>query len=255
MTDDRAERAFARAFDEHSDEWRPLDPSEIIALSVNDDPDRDRVVAIHRRRPRTPWLYAVAAVAAFILCLPFLGVLLGRTSYSGNSSAPAAAPSWASESPAPRHEDAAGRPPTGVPAAGPWAPRLDSPPGQRWESMLDVAVLVPDTWGYGTAPGTDWCGEPGYRRPDRPFVQRTPLSQPVRAIACPEPMPDDLRQTHLTWRPAEPADRDGSVVTGGWVRVSRVVGEVLLSVEVPADQSGLAAEILGTARVVEAGPR
>lgn len=237
---DRAERALARAFREHADEqdFVVLDPVHLKARSLGAD-------APGPRRVRPGLLGLVAAAVVLVLAVP-VAVTLGQV-FNARAGAPAALPA---DAPAPVTE-AAG---AGVAAEADSA----SPVGRRWESMLDVAVQVPDTWGYDVAPNSDWCAEPGYQRPDGPFVQRNPLSQAVSSILCAEPVPDDLRQVHLTWRSAEPTDADGVVAVGSageWLRVSRVVGSAFLTVEVPADQRELAEQILATAQVTDVDPR
>ena len=250
---DRAERAFARAFSEraHAHTIDPLDPDALAR--------RARLEAAPPAR-RRPWPTLVAAVVVLVLAVPLVGTWLARPGAVPTAGAPALAPAGqedrgggAMSGAAP---EAAPVPPIGdASAAGGSTHAWPTPPGRRWESMLDVAVLVPDAWGHGFAPKGDWCAEPGYRPPGGPFVDRNPPGQAVRSILCTEPLPDALRQSHLTWRPAVPGDSDGVEGFETWVRVSRVVGSALLTVEVPAADEATAQEILGSARVVERDPR
>lgn len=124
--------------------------------------------------------------------------------------------------------------------------------------MLDAAVQVPVDWGHDFAPGSDWCAEPGYQRPSAPFVDRNPLGRATRNILCDATVPNELRQTHLTWRRVQPGDTDNAVEAdpaGEWLRVNRVVGSAYLTVEVPAEQIDLADEILGSAELFAYDPR
>lgn len=120
-------------------------------------------------------------------------------------------------------------------------------------SLLDVVVDVPVDWGYGFSPGADWCV--GYVRPDFPFIDRDPLSRRTPTIQCEGEVPDDVRQTSLTWRRAQDGDGQRSQTLGAWTEVSRAVGSAYITVQVPADNTKLAAQILDSARVVVAGPQ
>ncbi|MFT3875064.1 MAG: hypothetical protein QM708_01340 [Propioniciclava sp.] len=234
---DRAEDALARALNDHADDhdFAPLDPAALTTRTTE---------AGRRRRP---WLVAVAAVLAVAVGIPLVGVLIPRAGQPGVIGTPAP-----SSTPEPSEN-----PPSGaIPA-----PRA----GWRWESMLNVIVQVPESWGYGFAPGKDWCvegaGRPySYLPPSTPFVDHGPASRVVLTLLCLGEMPDSLRQTHLSWRRATPEDADGEERVGaepaqGWIRVNRVAGAAFLTVEAPADQADLAREILATARVVDVDPR
>lgn len=263
MTDhDRAERALARAFAEHAADvdFAPLDPEQLRAKTKSPTEGFGGSNASPRRTGRPwgglrPWAQvAIAAALLPLVAVPVVGLV--SSMFNAQSSAPAGAPAAA---PAP--------PGFGTSAGG--VPEVDggqthvtadraSSDGWRWESMLDVSVQVPDDWGYGFAPAEDWCAADGHQRPEHPFVQRNPLSQATRSILCTEPMPDSLRQTHLTWRHAQPADADGTVAldpAGQWVQVNRVVGAAFLTVEVPATDVELAQRILAMARTNEVDPR
>lgn len=249
MTDhDRAERAFRRAFEAHADdvEFTPLDPDSLIT--------RPESARARRRRPWVP--FAVAAAVLPLVAVPVVSVVASM--FNAQSATPAAAPAAAPAGPG-FDTTAAG----GAPEAASSAPQQGdsvrpSADDWRWESMLDAAVQVPSDWEYAFAPDESWCREPAYRRPDRPFVQRNPLETHPRPMPCTEPAPDSLRQTHLTFRPAEPGDADGVVPVGAaedWFRVSRVVGSAFLTVTVPAVDLELAERILAMARTNAVDPR
>lgn len=250
MTDhDRAERALARAFASHAEDvdFEAFDPAALAAEAVATDN-----AGSGRRRGR-PWLKLAAAAVVLVMAAPIVGVVYSM--FNAQSSAPSVMPAAAPAAPEfggdRANAEAAGGGVSDTAPSG-TGPALV---GWRWESMLDAAVQVPADWGYGFAPDSDWCAVPGHQRETRPFVQRNPMSQGVRAIACTEPMPDSLRQTHLTWRPAKPGDGDGviKVGAGAWVRANRVVGSALLSVQVPADDLAIAETVLDSARVAGAG--
>lgn len=258
---DRAERALARALRQRAEEvdFAPLDPEALRGLGQPQlKPSTDETQALDPensspRRKRGPWFGVLAAAVALVLVIPF-GATFVSMMFRAQSSAPASLPAVPEAN---YEQDAAGPAPmagneAGVVSAGGSASLID---GWRWESMLDAQVQVPGGWGYGFAPGTDWCAEPGYERPDTPFVQRNPLSQATRSILCTESMPDELRQTHLSWRHVQRDDLDGlvEVGSGDWFRVSRIVGAAFITVEVPADDVELAELILGTAVLSEAG--
>lgn len=252
MTDhDRAERALARALREHDrdHDFAPLDPEGLKhGMAVADPPRR-----------RGPWMGLVAAALVLVLAVPFGASLLSSMFNAGLSAPsfearPANAPAAGGAAPI---DQAAG----GPEAAGKPASADDRPaprPGWRWESMLDAAVQVPVDWGHDFAPGSDWCAEPGYQRPSAPFVDRNPLGRATRNILCDATVPNELRQTHLTWRRVQPGDTDNAVEAdpaGEWLRVNRVVGSAYLTVEVPAEQIDLADEILGSAELFAYDPR
>ena len=262
---DRAERALARALRDHDrdHDFAPLDPEGLkVGLSTdggqavgarNAGPGRTEDGLSARRRRRGPWVGLVAAALVLVLAVPFGASLLSL--FSAASSAPsfearpANAPAAGGAAPA---DQAAGGPPAAAEPAT--ADDLPEPrPGWRWESMLDAAVQVPVGWGHDFAPGSDWCAEPGYQRPAAPFVDRNPLGRATRDILCDEAVPDDLRQTHLTWRRVQPGDTDTAVAVdaaGEWLRVNRVVGSAYLTVELPGAQIDLADEILASAEVI-----
>ncbi|HHU38718.1 MAG TPA: hypothetical protein GXZ45_05500 [Propionibacterium sp.] len=246
MTDhDRAERALDRALRDHAGDhdFAPLAPETLKG-------DAPGGVGSRRRRP---WLgAAVAAVVLVVASVPLAGLV--SSMFNAESSAPMTAEAHRADS------AAGGAAPEAAPAQAPEPAggRAVAPAGWRWESMLDASVAVPGDWGYGFAPGSDWCAEPGHQRPERPFVDRNPVSRFVRAIACPEEVPAALRQVHLTWRHTQPGDVEGATPVGSsgeWLRVGRVVGSAYLVVEVPAAELALAEQVLATAQENDVDPR
>lgn len=126
-------------------------------------------------------------------------------------------------------------------------------PGQRWVSWRDVAVQVPQEWGYGREPGEDWCADDGNRGEGRPqpYVALDPSYGGVLAIGCfadesgaPAifgPAPEQLWQTHVALEAA-----DGPDVTethDGWTTTTRTLGDVRvrLLTDDPAATEGILA--------------
>lgn len=245
----RAERALARAFETHQGdhEFVPLDPSALTGSSS--EPDAAGPVARRRR----PWVGFAAAAVALVVVAPIAAGVFSL--FNAQSSAPMLTGASA-VAPAAAPEAASGRDVAGGAAAAGGASDRSYQADGRWESMLDASVQIPADWGYGFAPGPDWCVINGYERPERPFVERNPLSQLTADVQCTGQVDDDLRQTHLTWRHARPTDTDGVVeVSPAWVRVDRVVGSALLTIEVPAADVALAEQILATAQTAPVDPR
>lgn len=118
-------------------------------------------------RRRTAWAVGAAAVAVVALAVPLVLVLNNRPAQMATPAAPATV--------------------SGLPAAE---------DGWRWVSRGDVAVQVPEGWGYSDYAWVPWClgatAEPV--PPAGPFVS-TPAG-PVALIACPEFRPEWV-QTYL----------------------------------------------------------
>lgn len=139
MADDRAERAFARAFTEHADEhgFTPLDPEALAGLA------RDRVeepAGALGGRGRRPWLALVAAAVVLVVGLPMAGVWLGQR---GGGAVTAGAPAPVPAPPA-RDQSAAG--PGMQAASGPEADARACP-----ASLPDVGASPPSVEGAPTA--------------------------------------------------------------------------------------------------------
>lgn len=227
---DRAERAVRAALRVHADDvdFVPLDP-----LALERRWAQSGEASTTRSRMSPVWL-AVAAVAVVAFIIP-LGTVLVRS--SGDPSAQSAG-SQVEAVPA----DPATAEQTGVGDAATTA-----------VSFLDVVIDVPSDWGYGFAPGEDWCR--GYVRPDAPFVDRDPLAHTPVTAPCGDDIPDELRQTSLTWRRLKEADVASTVQAGSWAQVSRPIGSAFVTVQVPRESTVLATQILDTARVVVTDPR
>jgi hypothetical protein len=109
-------------------------------------------------------------------------------------------------------------------------------PGWHWESTRDLAVQVPDSWGYAPVlGGGSFCRPGGADRP--PFVDLLPATPLERGIGCfgkevsemsPEGIPEDHWGTFLVLgpKPAAQSDSqaDGTYKLDGWTRVVRTVG-------------------------------
>lgn len=177
-----------------------------------------RVAPKPPHRPHRAWAVA-AAVAAVALAIP-LAVVLGTRPVQV---ATPAVPATVSGLPAPEE-------------------------GWRWVSRGDVAVQVPDEWGWSDYAWTPWClGEtPEPQPPATPFVS-TPAG-PVAAIACPEWQPEWV-QTYLDF--ADPAAEPPSLTPV----LSRTVGttdvRVVLRADATAADEAVAQGILDSATVFE----
>ena len=271
-SDDRAERALRRAFDDRADavDSTPLDPALLLtrrdlARSTAGDADArvpEPLVGAappptgdfgdRRRRRPAVWWSAAAAVAVVALGVPLMFSLGGGV---GMFTASSGVRGGSSEAAAPELDSAASDAGNASrPADGDAAYDAGGAPGTRRVSFLDVVVDVPAGWGYGFAPGPDWCAETGAPRPSGPYVDRNPLSRAVRAISCDARIPDAEQQTHLTWRYAEPGDAPASELVGGWRTVSRPIGAAYVSVVGPVGESALAEQILDSGRVVDVDP-
>lgn len=222
---DRVERAMRAALESHADDgdFAPIDPAT-LQEALGDG---------RRRTARRPLVWvAAAAVALVVLMIPLGAVVLrGGGNVAATSSDEVADAGTTEASPTPGEAgDSETRP----------------------VAFLDVVIDVPDDWGYGFLPGEDWCA--GYVRPDSPFIDRNPLSRSAPTTTCRGDVPDDLRQTSLTWRRATAEDADQVTYTGGWAQVTRVVGSAAVVVQVPRDQLELAQQILSSASVVVTSP-
>lgn len=245
MTDqrpDRAEEAFRAAFRAHDAEesFEPIDPASLRSVGAGAD------AADSRRRPRWGWL---GAAAAAVLAVPLAGALLLQQTAGPTASQGAAAPTVASRSQQADAGPEAGAAPAQGTATPESLPKLRT--GYRYESMGDVVVQVPETWGYGAALGTDWCAEEVARAaPTEPFVDVNPVERGAREVACEGGVPERLQRAHLTWTYHQGGDADGSEVVNGYAIVRKVVGSVVLGVYVPEGEEDVARTILATARRV-----
>ncbi len=227
MTDrhdhDREEAAFRDAFATHAADgpFRPL----VI------EPRRD-----------AGWLRPVVAAAAVLalagagfLGLRMLGLGGATASSAGVPAAGAPVPAEASAASGPeRMNDTEG--------SGGMADALPQPAeGWRYESFADVVVQVPDDWGYGSAPGADWCADSSY--PTAPFVDVVRGLGPIRAIGCLGAMPASRLAMHLAFgfgkAPTAPLPK-------GWGADEVVIGDAYVRVVRPDDQAALAREILAS---------
>lgn len=221
MTEDRAERAFRDAL--HAEASRlPVEPLDPTAFT-------------HRRRPARWPLLAAAASIVVVAAVALPAMLTGSpTTMTG---APA-------EVPAEFDTRAGDSAPESAPApAGMGLPAPD--PGMRWESYRDVAVQVPESWGYAVAPGTDWCADEA-SLPAEPYVDVDRGNRPVRAIACGERFPADGLVMHLSFSPAggpEPWHPDSAT----FPVYRRELGSALVTVAARAADAALAERILASA--------
>lgn len=211
---DRAEQAFRDAFAEHAD----------VELGA--------VESRRRRRGPLPWL-AAAVVVLVALGVPMWLLLGGDRGDVATPATTTTAPATSEQ-----HE-----------------PTLSGLPvpkdGWRWVSRFDLAVQVPEDWGYSRY---SWMvgvycadGQPSPPVvPERPFVSTPPGVIP--AIQCP-PIEPEWVQTHLDWYP-DPATPDGITEV-----MPRKVGTTTVAVTLTADpteeERTLAQEVVDSAVVFE----
>lgn len=184
-SDDRAERAFRDGLRQHAGEpdFQPL-PLPTAA----------------RGRTGLPrWL----PVAAAVVLVAAVAIPLAISQFSGNVSRTSAVP-VGGQAP----EQAPGDASTGAPGVPPRT-------GWRWESYRALSYQVPDRWGYGYAPGSDWCTGERPARPSEPFVDLAPDRRTVLAILCPRKLPAADLQGFVSVHPAEVRDR-GWDLPAGW---------------------------------------
>ena len=190
------------------------------------------------RRPR-PVMPAVLAAAAIVLLVSVIGLprIVG-----GGTAEPASGGAAQAES-AQVPQDSAPTP----------ALRERAPTDWRTEYFRDISFSVPPTWGYAVPPQSDWCADNPQGEPRRD--QRTPyvwlaMDIPVRAIGCPDPMPDSLLTEHVEAVAPGPATDyvEGEVQQAGWWIVTRFVGSAVLIVT--TRDHALAEQILDSADVV-----
>jgi hypothetical protein len=143
---------------------------------------------------------------------------------------------------------------TPPPAAG----DVNLPDGWRWESHADVEVAVPDSWGYGAAPGSDWCaGHEEQNSPDAP-VPHTPYMDTANALSghldilCNGDVPLSLMAPHLSFVDAPDPNSNilPSDVLSGWTTMARDVGSTRVVMTTDGAHQDLARQILATAHVV-----
>lgn len=238
---EREQQAFTDAFRSAADAegFRPLDPDALTAA------------ARPRRVGRGTWAKGLAAAAAVVVAVAG-GVLVLPRVLGGGGAGPAgmqAVPaSGAAESGSPAETDRAGE--DGA-VAGTLAGGVGDPePGFRWESYRDVAVQVPQSWGYAYAPGVDHCVRSSF--PTEPYVDLARGPQPTHAILCTDRLADSDQAVHLTFSPLadEPPWREDSTV---WRTSTRELGSVRLTVTARAADADLADRILASAIVVPGG--
>lgn len=231
---EREERAFAEAL--HAsvpvESFRPLDPEAIRAAA--------RPAESTRRRG---WLKGLAAAAAIVAAVGIGAALLPRL--AGSSGASAAA-STASDGYA-----AGGAAPEAAPAdkSGQTVTTGDaaSTPGFRWESYRNVQVEVPESWGYASAPRSDFCIAETF--PREPYVDVNRGGEAVAAIGCGESLRDDQQALHLSFTAADSA-APWAAPSRKWKQHTRILGEARITVVATAADTGLADQILSSAMIV-----
>lgn len=182
-----------------------------------------------RRKARTRSATMVTGAAAAVLLL--FGGVVGAVQLSRDPAATAADPADQTETSA-----------------------IETPDkGWRFEYYRDVRLQVPDSWGYDSEPGSDWCAAvPGGMMPDQPYVARAEASQAVFDILCrPSGPPVTNWVDHVALSSAfrSSAGSSADEVGAFWV-VKKVVGHV--GITAVAIDRELADRIVASAEIVEA---
>lgn len=239
---EREQQAFTEAFRAAADAegFRPLDPDALAAA------------ARPRRVAAGTWAKGLAAAAAVVVAVAGGALVLPRV-LGGSAAEPAgmqAVPaSGAAGGSSQAESDRAGE--DGAVVAGTMAGGVGDPePGFRWESYRDVAVQVPQSWGYAWAPDVDHCARSSF--PTGPYVNLARGPQPTNAILCTERLADADQAMHLTFSPVagEPPWHEASKV---WRTSTRELGSVRLTVTARPADADLADRILASAIVVPGG--
>lgn len=125
--------------------------------------------------------------------------------------------------------------------------------GWRLVSYRDVVVGVPETWGWGEAPGSDWCAGSQDGFPEEPYVDVSRGSEVTLAIGCNGPVPERYNVTHLEF--SEPGTGAEAPDEGAdWFLLSRRVGAAVVNVWSDAEHRETAQRIVDSARVVAVDP-
>lgn len=111
------------------------------------------------------------------------------------------------------------------------APLPPIPDGWRWEAYHDVAVAVPNTWGYGTS-GAPYCAV-------KDVAERTTVGRPggFEFIMCTgdrQPKTVPVAGTFVDLRPARDLRRSGPTIRDGHTtgdRTTRIVGSTAIEVQ------------------------
>lgn len=224
---ERAERAFREALRGAADAeaFEALDPAAL--------------------KPRSRWTSRWPALATAASVVIVAAVMLPSL-FSGpgvmTASVPESAPAdQAGAQVASRHAEAA-----------PQQAGLAEPaPGFRWESYRDVVVQVPREWGYGVAPGPDWCADTSVL-PQEPYVDLDRGTRVANTIDCQGVLADRDQAMHLSFSPRngpEPWQSDSPT----WQHYRRTVGSAVVTVVARAEDAPLARQILDSAEVAPGG--
>jgi hypothetical protein len=219
--DERSVRALAEAFRTHADTFEPVPLTDFTGTFAG------TFTGSAPARRHGPWR-ALAAAAA-------VAVIAGATTYAvtrGGESPP----------PAPTRQSDGVTPATG------W----------HWESTRDLAVQVPDSWGYAPVPGGGSFCRPGGQKP---FVDQYPTTPIERGIDCfgeritqisPEGIAESHWSTHLVLGPKPTADTDfqadGTYTQGEWTKVVRTIGAGQITLLYDTSHAVEARKVLATAQ-------
>ena len=130
--------------------------------------------------------------------------------------------------------------------------------GWHWESTRDLAVQVPDSWGYAPVLGGGSFCRPGGQKP---FVDLFATTAVERGIDCfgeeiteisPEGIAESHWSTHLVLGPKPAADSDfqadGTYTQDGWTKVVRTIGSGQITLLYDEDHAVEARKVLASAK-------
>lgn len=184
---------------------------------------------------RRSWRVAAAA-AAVLVVVGGAGLLASRALQTDRSAPPTQPSSAADPLPAPS-------------------------PGWRWVSWRDVAVQVPESWGYGVAPMLPWCMYDSTVDVERaPYVAQDTSGMGIALVGCagnapdghPEPFgpaPARFWAPHVSFGETTSGVPDDQMARfRDWSLTSREVGEVRVVLLADPETASLTGRILDSAR-------
>jgi hypothetical protein len=221
MTDSHDDRA-ARAFRD--------------ALGSRAETFEPAVLDTPKRRSRRRWMPAAVAAAVLVLVggtALAAGVLGGDQPTKGDTTV------------------TDGLAPGALPAAD---------AGWRWVSWRDVAVQVPESWGYGVEPYEAWCvyNGNGLGTPTEPYVALDSTGMMSGLVGCTGEAPDRHPAVfgsaeakhwapHVAFGAIEGVSSDGTTTFEDWTLTAKTVGDVQVRLLTDPDTAPLTEQILDSA--------